>query len=861
MTLKLKKFFSKLNNFHIILLGFLLGSLLIFNSNHINQQKAKIKLSKEQDNFFKSLISKRQLSETDDKVGEVCSRGSEELNDYYKTGDPSKIDLDNGPIKCEDKNEDYMQALINLVRSMADGGDDKDENQLRELLEDEDTENIKTYATRIFPMVVFLGIGVLSIIGYIVCWISCCCNCCCCCCFKKPCCKIPCFIFTYVFYALVVVVCIYGLTQTSKIFTGLANTECSLLQFFNQILNGENKADTPKWIGIQEIDKLLKSLDKNIREMEREDLVTQLDYYLDGINEKRDDFLNELKTLPNNFYEDDGITPLPEYCIQYSTTTEPFNYYTDQGDKKYLKGNYVLELIPLLGKYKENPPEYEGGIKVWYDEISVIDNQAGGTLGQARTSFNSMLGAKLTDIKKALNEGQKQLGKLKEPFDNFYGDITDILYDASDIMDSKGKLSVNLVFGLLAAMNICLAALMLFICMCSGQACVDSCCLFRNLFKFATHILWNILAILMILSFLVGSILGLTGRIGGDMMSLISFIVSEDNFNNDVNPLILGKLGEGKNILEECIVKDGNLSSTFGLTDVTGEFDSINDAKKQIEIYIQNFTDIAMNYWAYHGLYDALKNMTEFINEASIRYYDSSPASDIIDKVDLGKVLNKLNDSIGSTNPERWNINGDTNFECIKDATDTGTLNENKLLHPWTCEPEYRDWVSSANDEIKNYAKIATDIINVLKYANGTNNPEMSYYDYLNYTKSFYEEYLKAYLETLGFFKDVTGNLIDILERAIGTSGDTFSFLNGKFIKINLKIILKYLKYSLGEDIYTVGICLVIVGLSLILSVSSTILLIVIINVELEEKKKMNPGTNITDLAAGNDGRIVKYDY
>ena len=119
----------------------------------------------------------------------------------------------------------------------------------------------------------------------------------------------------------------------------------------------------------------------------------------------------------------------------------------------------------------------------------------------------------------------------------------------------------------------------------------------------------------------------------------------------------------------------------------------------------------------------------------------------------------------------------------------------------------------------------------------------------------------KAYLETLGFFKDVTGNLIDILERAIGTSGDTFSFLNGKFIKINLKIILKYLKYSLGEDIYTVGICLVIVGLSLILSVSSTILLIVIINVELEEKKKMNPGTNITDLAAGNDGRIVKYDY
>ena len=52
--------------------------------------------------------------------------------------------------------------------------------------------------------------------------------------------------------------------------------------------------------------------------------------------------------------------------------------------------------------------------------------------------------------------------------------------------------------------------------------------------------------------------------------------------------------------------------------------------------------------------------------------------------------------------------------------------------------------------------------------------------------------------------------------------------------------MLKYLEKSLGKDLYTVGVCLILVGCSLILSISSTILLDVIINLEL--KQNMNPG-------------------
>ena len=77
--------------------------------------------------------------------------------------------------------------------------------------------------------------------------------------------------------------------------------------------------------------------------------------------------------------------------------------------------------------------------------------------------------------------------------------------------------------------------------------------------------------------------------------------------------------------------------------------------------------------------------------------------------------------------------------------------------------------------------------------------------------------------------------------KEIAGDGKIFSFVNGKFIGTNIKIILKYLKYSLGKDLYTVGLCLIIVGCSLILSISSTILLIAIVNFSLKNIQNPDP--------------------
>ena len=881
---------SKLKAYHFILLGCLLGILLVLNSNYVNQKKSKIQQDKNEQALFNRLISQRRLQDNSPPTGNfaeeevyesdiICSYASDELQEYYNTSDLSKIDLDDGPIKCEDKDKDYMKTLIEIVKSLIDDDENEgegngDRRALRNLMESETKDNIKKYGKRLLPMLVFAVFSVLSIIGWIFCCFCCCCNCCCCCCCKKPNCRIPCLIFTYFFYAAVIAVSIYGFTQTSKIFTGLSNTECSSIRFFETILFGETRDENnndPKWIGIEGVTGILNNLKEEITDMKESDLEEELELNVQEIDEKRDEFFTTLKSIHKRFYSldpnDDIIEPQIGYYLDYTSGKQiVINSQTQQ-----LQGKYVLDLIPAFGKYDdqqlEEEDKYTGLNRIWYKEISEIDRRAGGAIDDAKTSFNNMLGTNLQDIQDGLDTGSEKLDKLRNPLNDIYDSASGILYDVSQMTNDYGEKYVKYIFGALALMNAFLAFATLSLCLLSGQSC-EHCCLCRCLCKMAAHLIWNILALCMIISFLVGSILALVGRVGGDAMSLVSYILSEENFNSN-KPLVINKLGSGKDVLEECIVGDGVLSRVFDLDGITEDFDTIYRVKDEIVEYKQNFTNLAMDYRAYHRLKEYLVNRTEFIDDTIFKKFDNLPAtSPIASEFKLSDIMKLLNDSIQSdgTLTERWNpYTGDKNFECYQGYESSGSPT-NSRLHPWKCEPIYRGWVAStSNPDIQNYAQIVSEAIDILKYANKTkehnNEDYQSYFDVLDYLKAEYTGYLNSFIHVLEFFEGITGRIISVLEAGIGNSGDTFSFLNGKFIKSNLKIILKYLKYSLGQDFYTVGICLVAIGFSLIFSISATILLIVIINIVIENNKKFSKDTDVPDFPITNDGRVVQFKY
>lgn len=824
----------RLKTYHIFLLSCLLCSVLIINSNYVNEQRSKKKLTTQNNKLFNDVISLRKLEpQSNSDTDEVCSRGSDDLIEYYKTGDLSLIDLDEDPIKCDDKDADYMKALRGLMRNLVGGGDD--DERLRNLGEgDSDTDNIKQYINRVIPMLFFLVIGVLSFFGWIGCCISACCDCCCCCCCKKKTCKIPWFIFTYVFYALVVAVCIYGLSESNKIFKGLANTECSLLKFFDQILDGEIKQDLPRWAGISGITGILSELSEEIGGM-GETTFNTLDSLIDDTVTKKSDFSTKMQDAGDIFFSGD------QYKTDY--LSNDFTNYPIVGDTT-LEGQYVLDLVKQFGKYENNKYTTLSILDIWNAEYSNISSLADSFLNTSRNSFNDILVRNLGPIQDSLGEAEGTLANVRKPFDDVNDKIGGKVSDYADKVDKYGKLAVKLIFSILMVMNIALAVLMALIGLFSMKPCVD-CCFCRCIFKSCLHILWNVLALMMVLAFIIGSILGLLGRIGDDVMSLASFIFSEDNFNAE-DPLFLNEMGEGKNYLRRCILGDGDIAAELNISGQIGSMDDLSSIEQGInETYII-FQELMRQCPTYTNFKSELKKRNDLTEDFNLISSTNGVNLFKFDEV-IESMNNKIKDSYSP--PDVWKRNGN-NEQCPNSVPNGGKTE----LNPLKCNPNDKYTGLGVNDDIKKYAKIISESMRLGREANDETRTKTDYPDspslicVMNDLKDDYLVYLESYKVVLEFALSKIQGIMDIVRDYI-QEGNSFSFLNGSFIRKNLKILLKYLKFSLGKDFYTVGICLIVVGLSLILSISSTILLTVIINIDLKENMAANnPVTPINEV-------------
>jgi len=830
---------SKLKPYHMILLSCLLAAFMIINSNNVNYNRDLSKLNKEKGELFDRIIKTRRLSSTSSQTysAEICARGSDDLKKYYQTGDPKIIDIDpHKSIECEEKDETYMKALINIVRTMADDTEEDPDGGRRNLrnlggVSDIDQQDLTDYGMRFLPMAVFLVFGILSIFGWIFCCICCCCDCCCCCCLKKTSCKVPCFIFTYVFYGLVVGISLYGLIQSNKIFVSLSDTECSILKFFEQVLNGEIKQTKPYWAGIEEIKTILANIKTSLSSLDNEVVKneikckfdnTECTSYSNGLKQIRNGFIRDIQTFGNDFYASGSY--------KY-----PYTYQT----------NYVYDVVFGLGTYDSSQgfTPSKSYLYLWNKEFSTIDGLAYDYLQNTKDDFDKILGPEIDNIKRALDDGAKNLDDLISPFNDANNEIGKILSNFSESIDSNGKMSVKILFGGLMAMNVSLAALMLLICMFSGKSCT-SCCCCRCLFKFCTHILWNVLALLMILSFILGSLIALVGRFGGDAMGLVSYIMSEDNFNGE--KLIVDKLGEAKDYISTCLHGDGNIAKKLNIgDDYLDSFTRINDVQNKIFDVRQKFDALQHSETTCSFLIKKLDNQMKYKEDITLINLEGG---DSISANELIKAINRIAGENGEK--EKW-----SNTSIIEDQCKDPIPSEGIIYHPQYCQPKKALSYHGIPGYDEN-ANLLYTIDQIVKYANGQNAEEISspsapiLKDGLTTLNTEYEKYLEKYVEILDLYYGKIDTITKDIRPVIG-DGEAFSFLNGRFIGINLRIILKYFKHSLGGDFFTVGICLCVVGLSLILSISSTIILIVIINIGLKEaieQNKMinNPGTAVS---------------
>ena len=197
---------------------------------------------------------------------------------------------------------------------------------------------------------------------------------------------------------------------------------------------------------------------------------------------------------------------------------------------------------------------------------------------------------------------------------------------------------------------------------------------------------------------------------------------------------------------------------------------------------------------------------------------------------------------------ERWDVDNPGDKTC--NAGDTTSYPESVVFSPLNCKPTDRQWIySSDNENIKISAQIISDTVDKIKQIND------EYKIKLDNLNTQYTTYLTNYYNALDKFENTIKKITEKLRKYIGNGENLFGFINGKFIGTNIKIILKYLKSALGSDIKTIGICLLIVGCSLALSISSTILLIVVINVDIDNNKN----NQVPEYKLNSGGRVIQY--
>ena len=847
MTRENEKIKPTLKAYHLLILGCLLSPILILNSNYVNKKRASIKLYEEKSKLFNKIILGRHLeggSEAEEELqgsDKVCKKGSEDLVDYYKTGDLSKIGLDDKPITAEDKDEPYLKALINIIKTMMNGEDKNDSDEgtqengaggrLRNLQLDSlgpIQDDAINYAKHLIPIVAFLVITILAIPGWIICCFCCCCNCCCCCCCKKSGCKIPCFIFTNVFYALVVAVCVYGLSQSNSIFKGMASTECSILKFFDQFLDGETKSEPPRWAGITGINTILGGLHTQIANLKNHN---DLDDEYNEIPGAEKDFKQEMKEAGEAINNGDKTGHKLDLS-SYTGQTSP--------------DNYALDLVKNFGLYTGNiNQDYDGGftenslLYFWNYEFSQISEPAYEQLTNAKDGFDGILSGNIDPILESLDSGKNTLEELKGSFDGIKSSVADLILENSETIDEYGKLGFKCIFGVLALINIAIAVFMFLLCFFSGKLCINCCCC-RCICKCATHLLWNILALLMIITFLVGFLFTLIGQLGSDVMSLISFVVSKDNLRATEGSILVDSMGEqAKGYLDRCIIGDGKIEKQIGLKlDQIDSFDQIYDAENIIVSARESFEEIKREMPVYKEFKKKIKERAELTTIPSFYSIEG------LNYKNFDDILDSLNEAIGTkeSDPnkktERWVIGSTSDKTCDV------AVAENNEFNPLTCKPNDRAWISSADNEIKNKALLVNTLIN---YVEAQKEPEdedaithssNTFALLLNKCRDKYDAFLTQYIRTLTTFEEAIQGITGQLREFTGNNNGLFSFIKCNFIGTNLKIMLKYLKSALGGDVKTVGICLLVVGCSLALSISATILMIVIINVDIENNKK-----------------------
>ena len=580
---------------------------------------------------------------------------------------------------------------------------------------------------------------------------------------------------------------------------GFADTECTILKFINEFIEGESKDSTPKWPGISGI--------KNIFSDSRNEIANLDDTTANRLSTQR----LEVKSAKEAFEEDLHNQGENIYLgANYKKTLNSLSVENQRGD-------YKLDLVYLFGEFNkltdDSEPTCTPGslVEGWYNEYKETAKKAEEFMEIIDRNYGELKGKK-TEATNSLESIEGSIGDIEVTMNEVKDQISGAIFDYGNIIEEYGKLGFKIVFSVLMVFDVAIAAFMTLLLFFS-LSCNKCCCCCRCLLKSLIHILWNVLALLAFLTLLLGSLFTLIGTVGKDLVSVVSYLVSDENLNKE-EPILLN--GEAKKYLKECVNGEGNIKEIIDGVDLNSidNIDELKKAKSKIDSAKEESARLSNTNLAYNTYLKQYTDRVEYkIDNFELIRIDKNY------KFNFGEELNSINNNI---NNEKWSISCNPTDNCDSTRVDDSFL----CINPSSCNLKTtNDWYTSGTNSLIDSSKIIAAFIESIKEAKKTTTEAKSIYNALNSLIKKYRDFLSKETSSLGTYQDSISSLTSIFNRFSGEEGDAFSIINCKFMGKNIKVILKYLENSLGKSFYTVGICMVTSGLSLLVSISFTILL------------------------------------
>ena len=499
------------------------------------------------------------------------------------------------------------------------------------------------------------------------------------------------------------------------------------------------------------------------------------------------------------------------------------------------------------------------------EQYSLMTENADKYLEKAHNCFENILTE--NSVNEIIDSAHESIKEINISLNDIKDTIAQYVTEYSDPIESYGKYIVKIIYIVIISLACFSAFSVVMMYITAIEFCYGKCCCGKGLTKTLSHFSWNLMSLVVIISFVICGIVFLISYLGKDLVQVITIIVGQNNLYNK-NPILIK--GNANNYFNICLHGDGDLGFFLGLTSndsSTYDFDElnliindINEAKEKIEtedVVIKDFKE-------------SLENRK---NKYDVNIYDFN--STIL--MNLDKLINNFNNLIKNEEFDVWTLNFTCpeNYlfiNCPEDETTIErknvTLQEKECLNfqQWKTKYEKRYMspiVRIMHETYITVLKAATYYVNavnnITEYIDDPEKPVHILEEKIVTVEEAYREVITAYKNALNIYNKTIYDLISVFNELNKGGESLFSFLNCRFIANNVFIILNNLKGSFSGSVQTIGITMVFATFGMLFSIIFTILEVVILNVSLYLQKRRKEKEEQITLALGMKTKVVTF--